>query len=67
MAIYYPNPEGTAECGYCLHRANGAEFMRRDEDGKWSECPECGGSDETVPWLDEADIANDIAESKEAR
>lgn len=64
MPEYFPTPEETAECGYCLHRDNGGEFMREDAFGEWSECPECGGVDETPPYLDQEDIAREAAQIK---
>ena len=66
MAKYYPTPEQTAECGCCGHRANGADFIRNDDDadgGEYSECRECGVEEESVPYLDEEDIARDAEET----
>ncbi len=60
MPEYYPTPEETAECGYCLYRGNGCDFV--PDDGLWgSECPACGGIDDSVPYLDSEEIAAEAA------
>lgn len=63
MATYHPTPEETAECTFCLYRDNGAAFQRKDSEGTWSECPKCGGIDETPPYLDAEEIAQEAAEA----
>ena len=65
MADYFPTPEETAECGYCGHRDNGCQFAGKDASCEWSECPECRGVDDSVPYLDEEDIAREAAETEE--
>ena len=63
MATYYPTPEETAECGYCGYRGNLTEFLLGEDTKDGSECPKCGGIDDSVPLLDDEEIAQEAAET----
>lgn len=65
MPDYFSTPEETAECGYCGYRNNGCEWKKTLVSGEWNECPGCGYVDDSVPYLDEEDIAREAAEAKE--
>ena len=65
LITYHDTPEETAECGYCLHRDNVTAFEPADG-GRGSECPECGGTDDSVPSLDVPQIMEEAKVLAEA-